>query len=256
MRRALLLLLLLAPASEARADAASRYAEASSLYEAKDFAAAKGAFAALLQEDGPHPDVLLGFGNSAYRLGDYVGATYAYEWGLRLAPGDPSLRQNLTVARTHLVSDVFPSAQSETALRAQEALARIPGRLTLLAALVLWTLGFLLLAARQRGFLEGWTWLGVALLLLSLPGFGHAAWQRQRLAGRTEGILQSTEVAVRSGPGPEYQQLFELHAGTVVRVLDERSGWRRVALPNAAEGWVEADDLAVFGQVETLSPGR
>ena len=256
MRRLLLpaalLLVVAVPAPASRADAASDYAAAAALYEQKQFAPARDAFRALLEQAGPHPDALLGFGNSAYRLGDHVGAVYAYEWGLRIAPGDEALKENLELARFHLVSDVFPSAQSETAVRAQETLARIPGRLTLVIALALWTLGFLVLAARQRGRLEGWAWLGVALILLALPGFAHAGWQRQRLAGKTEGILQSTEVPVRSGPGPEYQQLFELHAGTVVRVLGERGTWRRVALPNAAEGWVEADDLAVFGRLDTL----
>lgn len=238
----------------ALADAAPTYAEAAALYEQQQFAEAFDAFRRLVADEAPNPATLLGLGNAAYRSGDFVSATYAYEWGLRLKPGDEALTHNAGMARAHLVADVFQAGEPQSSATARILLARMPGRWTLIAGLVLWTLGWLLLAARQRGRLEGWTWLGVALLLAALPAFAHAGWQRQRLGGRVEGILQAAEVVVRSGPGQEYQSLYELHAGTVVRVLEERSGWRRVALPNGAEGWVQDPDLAVFGAIITLSP--
>jgi hypothetical protein len=255
MTRTLILALGLAcAASLAHADAESRYAEASALYEKGQYAEAEGAFRSLIHDEGARPASLMGLGNSAFRRGDAIGATYAYEWGTRLAPGDDDLGANLAIARSKLVADHFPSAGSENAVKARAALARVPGRVSLIVALAAWNLGFLLLAARLRGRLESLTWLGVLLLLLALPGFAHAAWQRNRQAGRVEGILQSPEVAVRSGPGEAgYEELFDLHAGTVVQALDERPGWRRVRLPNEAEGWVKSTDLAIFGDVTTLA---
>lgn len=252
-RIALLLLLLAVMPMVASADEA-RFAEALGLYENQQFEEASEAFKAMIRDDGPHPATLLGLGNSAYRRADWISAVYAYEWGRRLDPADAAIAENLQRARSHLVADVFPSSESDAAVKARAWLARVPGRMTLLAGIIAWSLGFLLLAARLRGRLEGWTWLGIALILLSLPAFAHAAWQRERLGGRPEGILQATEISVRSGPGPEYQELFELHAGTLVEILETRPGWRRVVLPSATEGWVEARDVAVFGDLTTLAP--
>lgn len=235
-------------------EAGQRLAEATRLYEQQQHAQAEEAFLQLLRDEGPHPVVLHGLGNAAYRQGDWIGATYAYEWGLRLEPGNVALAENLAQARAHLVADVFPAAESEAAGQARALLARIPGRMTLAIAAVLWSIGWIVLMLRQRERLEGWTWAGVAAILLALPLFVHAGWQRERLGGAPEGILQATEVIVRSGPAREYQDLFELHAGTVVQVLESRGDWRRIRLPNAAEGWVESRDVAVFGDVSTLAP--
>lgn len=251
---ALVTLLLFAAVATARADAPSQYAAAAALYEEQRYPEAEAAFRALLEDEGPHPVVLLGLGNSAYRQGEWVDAIYAYEWGLRLRPGDPALAENLALARSHVIADTF-DAGSEPAQRARAWLARVPGRITLLAALAAWTLGWVILALRQRGRLEGWTWLAVALVLTALPAFGHAAWQRQRLASKSEGVLRAAEVLVRSGPGEDYQTLYTLHAGTVLEVREQRAGWRRVALPNGAEGWVKGEELAVFGDLATLPSG-
>ncbi len=244
---ALALAFAFAPAASVPASPEQDYATAMAHYEAGRYAEAEAAFRALVREHGEHPVALLGLGNAAYRTGSWVEAVHAYEWGLRLDPGNDALEANLAQARAHLIADVFATEESAGARQARLVLARVPGRLTLLAGLALWTLGWLVAAARLRGRMEGWTWLAVALILLATPAFAHAGWQRHRVTARVEGVLVPAKVDIRSGPGSAYQVLFTLHAGAVVTALEERTGWRRVRLPNGAEGWMPDASLALIG---------
>jgi hypothetical protein len=45
----------------------------------------------------------------------------------------------------------------------------------------------------------------------------------------------------RSGPGDEYLTEFTLHAGAELRILEQRAGWVRVALPGDLQGWLPAE---------------
>jgi len=231
-----------------------RYQSAVAAYEAHDFAKAEAELRALVAEggEGVHPDVLMALGNSAYRMGRFVEATYAYEWGRRLAPADDDIRANLEMARARLVADVPASQASAQARWLRDRLERVPARASLLAFAIVWTLGWLVIAARQRGRLPGATWIGLALLLTAIPLLLHGAWQVRRRAKIVDGLVQVTEMTVRSGPGDDYATLFALHAGAVVECRAERSGWRRVAFAGGTEGWVPATDVAVIGDISTL----
>ena len=50
----------------------------------------------------------------------------------------------------------------------------------------------------------------------------------------------TAEVTVRSGPGETYIGEFSLHPGTVVRVIEEREGWLKIAFSPSLRGWAEA----------------
>jgi tetratricopeptide (TPR) repeat protein len=239
-------------AGAAAAPAEARYEQAVAAYEAHDFAAAEAELRALVGDGVEHPDVLMALGNAAYRLGHFVEATYAYEWARRIAPADDDVRANLEMARARLVADVPATQASPQARWLRDRLERIPARASLLAFAIAWTLGWLVIAARQRGRLAGATWMGLALLLAAIPLLIHGAWQMQRRARIVDGLVQVTEMTVRSGPGEDYATLFALHAGAVVECRAERSGWRRIAFAGGTEGWVPSGDVAVIGDISTL----
>ena len=55
---------------------------------------------------------------------------------------------------------------------------------------------------------------------------------------RPDGIVLESESVGRSGPGPDFLQVFTLHEGTKI-VLERREGaWGLVRLPNGLGGWI------------------
>ena len=232
-----------------------RYRAGVAAYEAGRHEEAAQIFRTLVVEGHVHPGLLLALGDADYRLGHMVEAVWAYEWAAALAPGDQDVRENLRLTREHLITDRVGTEASPAFEQVRRALRAVPGRFTLGAALLLWTLGWLLLALRLAGRLDGWTWLGVALLLVALPLASHAAWQASAWWGPPRGIVQELQIEVRSGPGPEYAALFTLHLGTVIEQVEQRAAWARIQVPNGPTGWIPTADIALLGHPETVRPG-
>ena len=53
--------------------------------------------------------------------------------------------------------------------------------------------------------------------------------------------------SVKSAPsGESSSDLFILHEGTVVRVLDEVGEWNNIELADGRQGWILSDDIEVI----------
>lgn len=79
--------------------------------------------------------------------------------------------------------------------------------------------------------------LSVILLLFTLVLW--TSYPGDALAARTATVNVSV-LNVRSGPGTEYAKISEVTSGTMLPVLEERSGWVRVTLADGSSGWVSS----------------
>lgn len=56
--------------------------------------------------------------------------------------------------------------------------------------------------------------------------------------GQTPILNISSDSDLRAGPGPDYQRITTVKAGTQVFLLESENDWHKVRLPNGATGWV------------------
>jgi uncharacterized protein YgiM (DUF1202 family) len=83
------------------------------------------------------------------------------------------------------------------------------------------------------------------LLLLLLTGF--ASMERKSVEfDSTEAIILNTSVYVKSSPDEKGNDLFILHDGTKVYLLDELSGWKKIKIANGSVGWLPESSIAVI----------
>ena len=63
-----------------------------------------------------------------------------------------------------------------------------------------------------------------------------------------DGVVLTDDVVVRKGnsEGFEPQFLEPLHQGVEFRVLEQRTGWLSIELPDGKTGWIRADAAGVF----------
>jgi len=103
--------------------------------------------------------------------------------------------------------------------------------------LICLTAGFYIIMPPYRREL-GWLIIGwVGLLFLSAAAIGSSLYAEAR---NPTAVVILSEVEVTEGPGSadEFSINFALHAGTEVRIIDRRLGWRQIALPGDLNGWV------------------
>ena len=81
-------------------------------------------------------------------------------------------------------------------------------------------------------------WLLILLLVL-LVATG-ASLMAPRLLPAQVAVILPQEISAHTAPDPESVVRFKLHAGTELRVEDQREGWLRVRLPDGQQGWIDA----------------
>jgi uncharacterized protein YgiM (DUF1202 family) len=72
------------------------------------------------------------------------------------------------------------------------------------------------------------------------------AWSVYQLESRNYAIITAPNTYVKSGPSDQGTDLFILHEGTKVRVLDIFERWQKVRLPDGKMGWMPFDDAQVI----------
>ena len=98
-------------------------------------------------------------------------------------------------------------------------------------------------AARKTGFFTG-----IVTLLIALLGWDFAHWQKQEAETRDEAVVMRAVSPVKSSPSSDSaaKDLFILHEGTKVRLLDTVAGWHNIELSDGRQGWLRSSDVEVI----------
>ena len=228
----------------AQGEAGDRLAQADAAYQAGDYQEAVALYESLLDEGYRSEGLYHNLGNSYYRLGRPAFAVLQYERGLLLAPRDPDLRHNLEVVRAGL-PDELETIPAFFLKRWWDALLQAfpSGGWAAIGLLFLWAglggIGLWLLARRRK--LRAWGFfLGLGLLLFSLPAFTLSFARKSMEQNSGRAVIMVPEVNLRSAPDPESTAILPLHAGTTVEMLDAIGDWHKVLLTNGDQGWLPA----------------
>ena len=62
--------------------------------------------------------------------------------------------------------------------------------------------------------------------------------QKNRIA-----IIFAPKVEIKNAPSASSDEIFELHEGTKVIVLDELDNWKKIKIADGKIGWISADEL-------------
>ena len=98
------------------------------------------------------------------------------------------------------------------------------------------------LALRRTGFFTA-----IVSFLLMVMSLSFAFWQKADYSRKDGAIIMTPVVSVKSSPSSEAStDLFILHEGTKVLILDEVGGWRNIELADGRQGWMKGDDMEII----------
>ncbi|NJC26595.1 tetratricopeptide repeat protein [Neolewinella antarctica] len=190
-------------------------------------------------------------GNIHYENGEYGRAILAYERGLRLAPGNRALLNNLKFVRGEAAIE-RPEIRDFFLVRWWRAAGAWFGIATARwFALVCWALAVLGATAwflRREGMTEKRRFallpVSGSLLALALVCYLLGSSRLAYLDNDRDGILIARNVELRVAPGPEATLEEELSEGLKLRVLDEFGAYVKISLENGRQGWVPSTAVA------------
>ena len=231
--------------------AAATKAEADALYEKEKYAEAAAAYQSVLKDEGMAYEVYYNLGNCYYKMDDVPHAVLCYERAYLLNPGDADLRVNLALARGKTVDKVVPPSEMffVTWWRELSHSMDITSWTSLgLAAFVLMLVGIVLylfmsaLWVRKVG-----VYGAMALFVVSVVSNLAALSQHNDIIGRDAAVIMSPAVTVKSSPSERSTDLFVIHEGSKVEILDgSMDGWMEVKFEEGKQGWIPASAAEVI----------
>lgn len=215
------------------------------------FSDASAAWTSIEESGQKSAKLYYNLGNAWFKQGNYPKAILNYERALRLDPSYSDARYNLEFTSNFVQDKIEPVpefilksvARKVCYVMGSNAWAVI--FLVLLAAALVMGLLFLLgssVGKRRAGF-----YCGIVLLLLSAGALSFSIWQESDSVKTDTAIVMSPVSSVKSSPSSgSSKDLFVIHEGTKVTILDEVGSWKNIALADGRQGWITSNELEVI----------
>lgn len=219
-------------------------AEGDSAYMRNEYGKAIQIYETLLKR-GEAAEIYYNLGNSYYKSEEIARAILNYERALLLQPGSADIQANLEIARAktidkvELVPEIFFVTWTKALINSMSmdawAILGIVSFVLFVTALVLFIFSKQIVW-KKIGFISG------VVCLIIVISSNLFAWQlKKRLVNRTDAIIITPSVTVRSTPSENGTSLFILHEGRKVNIKDNSmKGWKEIRLEDGKVGWVSS----------------
>ena len=187
-------------------------------------------------------------GNAYAKSGNVPMAILYYERALKVDPSYEDAAYNLELMNTRIQDRIDPVPEfflkkwlsAISYIMNSDAWAIVS--IVLLGLTLAMALLFLLapsVAGRRTGFFTG-----LALLVFMCFSLGFSMSQKKACMNADKAIVMRPVVSVKSSPSAEASKdLFILHEGTKVTVLDQVGTWNNISLADGRQGWLPAADM-------------
>ena len=206
----------------------------------------------LISDSGMESAVLYcNLGNAYFKDGNIPYAILYYERALKLDPSYSDARFNLELLNAGIQDriDPVPELILKTWL---DKICYMTDSDTWAALFILFFavfLGLMILflkggsvGARRTGFFAG-----IAVLLIAVSCLSFSLSQRKDYMRADEAVIIRPVTSVKSSPsGESSKDLFVLHEGTKVKLIDQVGSWNNIELADGRQGWIPSSDIEII----------
>lgn len=190
-------------------------------------------------------------GNAYYKSGDLPHAVLNYERALKLDPSHNDASYNLQFVNGMIQDQIdhvpafILAVWTENICRLMDSDAWAITFLVLLGLSLAMFLMFLLSpseAGRKTGFC-----ICIVSVVLAAASISFSLWQKNDYEKKDGAVVMKPVASVKSSPSSESSQnLFVLHEGTKVFILDQVGSWHNVELADGRQGWIRTGDIEII----------
>ncbi len=234
----------------AASDVEKLFAQANKFYLDQSYEKAAETYEKLIVSGKYAPEVYFNLGNAYYKSGNIAPAILNYERAKNLRPSDPDILYNLRMANLATIDKIEPVPQLFYQRWWDDFV--FEGSLNKRAVLgislfwIAFGLSALYLFSRQIG-VKKLSFYGAMFFMIAGTFTCYLTYlQNRHLNNHMAAIIFASSAYAKSSPDEKSANLFLLHSGTRIEILDELSGWKKVRIANGNEGWIEAVAIEII----------
>jgi tetratricopeptide (TPR) repeat protein len=252
MRKQLLLLFIIcfSAIKSFAADPKVLFEQANKTYRSGDYAKATELYEQILKDGHRSPALYFNLGNAYYKQENYAKAILNYERARKMNPQDDDILFNLKMANVNTVDKIEPVPQLfyeqwwENFVNTFDADRWSQWAVALLWIALVFAVLYLFassIAMRKTWFMcAAFGFLGFILLLY----VSYSA--NKQLNSNHAAIIMNPSAYVKSSPDDKSTNLFMLHAGTRIEILDQLQNWKKIKIANGNVGWISKEDVEII----------
>ncbi len=197
------------------------------------------------------PELYCNIGNTFFKSENYPSAILYYERALKLDPSYSDARYNLEVVSDLVQDRIDPVPEFVLKSWTRNLCYVLDSDSWAILSLVFFgiCLAMVLLfflasgtVAKSTGFFTA-----IVFFLFSGASLGFSLWQRTDYMKADSAIVMKPVTSVKSAPSSGAStDLFVLHEGTKVKILDEVGQWRNISLADGRQGWMLSSDMEII----------
>ncbi|WP_299712324.1 tetratricopeptide repeat protein [uncultured Tenacibaculum sp.] len=226
------------------------FKKANSLYKNGEYKKAAELYEEIITSKKVSSELYHNLANCYYKLNEVGPSIFYYEKALLIDPLNEDAKNNLVFAKRlaldrieELPKSVLQKFNSNYISKiSYNNWAKITVFLSFLAAFLFISYYFSSSPTRKRLFFTT-SVLSTLLLVISLAISYH---QYNKSANTIEAIIFSSEVSVKNEPTKNGDEVFVIHEGAKVRVLDEVDDWQKIRLADGKIGWLKSNDIKIL----------
>ncbi|RLD66875.1 MAG: hypothetical protein DRI95_05880 [Bacteroidetes bacterium] len=221
--------------------------EGNKAYTESEFEKAINNYEQVIKSGYSASELYYNLGNAYYRNLDYKSAILNYERALLLAPDDENIITNLEFSRNRIqdrieeIPKFFLFKWVDTSVNIFSSkvwsIISITGFILFLVLAILFLFSRTIII-RKLAFL-----LSIIILFFAVLSFYGGLVQKKKLTSHSQAIVFTSSVTVKSAPTSSGTDLFIIHEGLKVKILDSTEGWKEIQLSDGKIGWLPEETI-------------
>jgi len=220
------------------------FEKANKAYNNSDYTSAITLYDSILTIGLESSELYYNLGNCHYKAQDWANAIWHYEKSLKLEKNDKTI-QNLEITNLKIIDRIEEIPQLFYK-KWWSSFISIFNTFSwqLISILIIW-LALIIKILSQFTNYKKEHFLSILYSLALISVFAtYSSYQRN--ITKKEAIIFTSSIVVNSAPTKKSTNLFTLHSGSKIEILDNIGEWINIKIANGSSGWIKESDCKVL----------
>lgn len=224
--------------------------KANALYNESAYDSAATIYNDIISQGYSSATLYYNLGNTYYKLKNYPLSIYYYEKSLKLEPNNDDTKHNLEIANMFITDKIEPMPE----FFLKTWWAKFGNLFTVgswsVISLVIFGLTlsciFIYTISRSRFMKKCSFFVGILMIVFTICSFSITWKKYNYIKSHDEGIIVTPTVTVKSSPSSSSVDLFVLHEGSKVKIMDHTDNWDKIKIANGSVGWLPSPSIIKY----------